>query len=66
VSNVSVPSLARSGAGRGIAELTNPDTLDVLIARADAALYADRRDARCPAAADTTRFKRVALRPSGR
>jgi diguanylate cyclase (GGDEF)-like protein len=50
----------------GLAELTNPDTLDVLIARADAALYADRQDARGQAANMTPRFKRDALRPSDR
>jgi diguanylate cyclase (GGDEF)-like protein len=51
----------------GLAELTDSDTLDLLIARADAALYADRRDARGRALVDTKpRFTRDALHPSGR
>jgi diguanylate cyclase (GGDEF)-like protein len=51
----------------GLAELANPDTLEALTARADASLYAARRNARGHAHADRTpRFTRNPLHPSSR
>jgi diguanylate cyclase (GGDEF)-like protein len=50
----------------GLAELANPDTLDALTARADASLYAARRDARRPAEEDgTPRFTGNGLSAAG-
>jgi diguanylate cyclase (GGDEF)-like protein len=49
----------------GLTELAAPDTLDSLIARADAALYATRRNTRGRADADRTpRFTRNGRHPS--
>jgi diguanylate cyclase (GGDEF)-like protein len=49
----------------GLAELATPDTLDALIARADADLYAVRRNTHGRAGADRTRrFAKNARRPS--
>jgi len=51
----------------GLAELANPDTLDALTARADASLYAARRNARDDADADRVpRFTRKSPHPTKR
>jgi diguanylate cyclase (GGDEF)-like protein len=51
----------------GLAELATRDTLEALIARADAALYDARRNTRNRGDADRTpRFTRNALHPSSR
>ena len=57
----------RASVSTGLAELADPDTLDELTARADAALYAGRRGARGQAASPATRrFTRESLHRKAR